>query len=58
MKQKLCERKWAVCEVNCEPFDKCKCFVSGILFLNKLNSKVKKLKHYFEKKLIRKGCFP
>ena len=37
-------KKWTICDVNCKPFDKCECFVSGILSLNMLNSNMKKLK--------------
>ena len=31
---------------NCEPFEKFRCFVSGILLVNMLNLSVKKLKKY------------
>ena len=39
-------KKWAVSDVNREPFRKCECFASGILLLNMLISKVEKLKKH------------
>ena len=43
--------KWAVCDIDREPFHKCECFVFGILLLNMLNSNMKKWKiHNFKQK--------
>ena len=42
IKQKWSALKWAVFKVNCEPFHKCEFFVSTILLLSMLNSKMKK----------------
>ena len=39
-------KKRKVCDVNCKPFGKCKCFVSKISSLNMLNSNVKKWKKH------------
>ena len=51
-------KKWAVCNVNREPFDKWECFVLGILSLNMLKSNVKRVKkHNFKKKFAGKFVF-
>ena len=43
---------------NCEPFEKFRCFVSGILLVNMLNLSVKKLKKYnFKQKPLGKFVF-
>ena len=43
---------------NCEPFEKFRCFVSGILLVNMLNLSVKKLKKYnFKQKPLGKLVF-
>ena len=45
IKQKWKDGKWSFCVINCEPFYKCGCFVSGILLLNMLNSNRKRRKN-------------
>lgn len=40
MKRRACEKKWAVCDVNREPFHKCGTFVFWILSLKHLNMKI------------------
>ena len=45
IKRKWTEQKSAFWEINCEPFHKCECFVSGILLLSTLNSNRKTRKN-------------
>ena len=52
------KKKWSVCDINCEPFDKWECFVSGNLLLKMLNWNMKKLKgHNFSRVLTGKQIF-
>ena len=50
MKRRACEKKWAVCDVNREPFHKCGTFVFWILSLNTLHLNMKIWEKY-EKRL-------
>ena len=50
MKRRACEKKWAVCDVNREPFHKCGTFVFWILSLNTLHLNMKIWEKY-EKQL-------